>query len=123
LKHAQESLSLINKEKHVPAASPAAAAQIVHNQNQVPAPSAHNEQQLQQHSGAASGNVAAGSSAQLPRAKPDARVIVFERKTGRLLAGMFVCSVKALDFTLHNSRNVLIENSQYEDLLLLLLPS
>lgn len=90
LKHAQESLSLINKEKHVPAASPAAAAQMAHNQNQVPAPSGHNEQL--QHSGVASGNVGAGSSAQLPRAKPDARVIVFERKTGRLLAGMlYVC--------------------------------
>lgn len=90
LKHAQESLSLINKEKHVPAASPTAAAQMVHNQNQVPAPSGHSEQL--QHSGVASGSVGAGSSAQLPRAKPDARVIVFERKTGRLLAGMLcVC--------------------------------
>jgi hypothetical protein len=108
LKHAQESLSLINKEKHVPAASPAAAAaQMVHNQNQVPVPSGHNEQL--QHSGVASGNVGAGSSAQLPRAKPDARVIVFERKTGRLLAGM-LCLLKAVDFTLHHSRNLLIEN-------------
>jgi hypothetical protein len=116
LKHAQESLSLINKEKHVPAASPTAAAQMAHNQNQVPAPSGHNEQQLQQHSGVASGNVAAGSSAQLPRAKPDARVIVFERKTGRLLAGMFVCPLKAVDFTLHHSRDLVTENLQYGDL-------
>ena len=89
LKHAQESLSLINKEKHVPAASPTAPAQMVHNQNQVPAPSGHSEQL--QHSGVASGSAGAGagSSAQLPRTKPDARVIVFERKTGRLLAGIF----------------------------------
>jgi hypothetical protein len=39
----------------------------------------------------APGTVAASASAQLPRAKPDARVIVFERKTGRLLAGKSVC--------------------------------
>jgi hypothetical protein len=119
LKHAQESLSLINKEKHVPAASLTAAAQMTHNQNQVPASSGQSEQQLQQHSGVASGNVAGGSSAQLPRAKPDARVIVFERKTGRLLAGMFMCLLKAVDFTLHHSRNLLIEKSQYGDVLLL----
>lgn len=89
LKHAQESLSLINKEKHVPAGT-LAAAQMGHNQHQLSAPHGQNEQQLRQHL-AASGNVAAGASAQIPRAKPDARVIVFERKTGRLLAGKFVC--------------------------------
>jgi hypothetical protein len=91
LKHAQESLSLINKEKHVPVGT-LAASQVGHNQPQVPAPHGQTEQQLRQQLGTASGNVAAGSSAQIPRAKPDARVIVFERKTGRLLAGKFVHS-------------------------------
>jgi len=87
LKHAQESLSLINKEKHVPVATLAVATQMAPNHPQVPAPRGQSEQQQL---AAASGNVASGASAQLPRAKTDARVIVFERKTGRLLAGKFV---------------------------------
>jgi hypothetical protein len=86
LKHAQESLSLINKEKHVPAGT-LAATQMGHNQPQLPASHGQTEQQLRQQLGAASGN----ALAQLPKAKPDARVVVFERKSGRLLAGKFVC--------------------------------
>jgi hypothetical protein len=91
LKHAQESLSLINKEKHIPVGT-LAAAQMGHNHPQMPASHGVAELQLQQELGLASGNVTAGASAQFPRAKPDARVIVFERKTGRLLAGEFVHS-------------------------------
>jgi hypothetical protein len=97
LKHAQESLSIINKEKHVAVGTPATAAQMAHNQTHVSAPRGQNEQQLRQHLGVASGNVAPSAAAQLPRAKPNARVIVFERKTGRLLAGksvLYACQLK-----------------------------
>ncbi|XP_023714511.1 death-inducer obliterator 1 isoform X4 [Cryptotermes secundus] len=87
LKHAQESLSLINKEKHVAVGTQATAAQMAHNQTQVSAPRGQNEQQLQQHLGMVPGTGSSSAAAQLPRARPDARVIVFERKTGRLLAG------------------------------------
>lgn len=118
LKHAQESLSLINKEKHVAVGTQATAAQMVHNQTQVSAPRGQNEQQLQQHVGMAPGTVAPSAAAQLPRAKPDARVIVFERKTGRLLAGKSVCLSVAVVSNVHHSRSPVIGKSKYVTLLL-----
>jgi hypothetical protein len=116
LKHAQESLSLINKEKHIAAGTQATATQIAHYQTQVSAPCGQNEQQLQQHVGVSSGNVA--SASQLPRAKPDARVIVFERKTGRLLAGKSKCFSVAVISNVHHSRSPFIEISKNINLLL-----
>jgi hypothetical protein len=66
----------------------------------------------------APGTVAPSASAQLPRAKPDARVIVFERKTGRLLAGKSVCLSLAVVPNVHHSRSPVIETSKYVTLLL-----
>ena len=80
LKHAQESLSLINKEKPSAATGP----QAVRNQAQA-ASRMQSEQQARQQAGVTS--TQASSASQIPKGKPDARVIVFERKTGRLLAG------------------------------------
>ncbi|PSN57524.1 hypothetical protein C0J52_01640 [Blattella germanica] len=74
LKHAQESLSLINKEKPT-------GAQGTRNQT-------HSSARLQSDQQVRPQSASVPSTAtQLPRSKPDDRVIVFERKTGRLLAG------------------------------------
>jgi hypothetical protein len=66
----------------------------------------------------APGNVAPSAAAQLPRAKPDARVIVFERKTGRLLAGKSVLLSVAVVYNVHHFRSPVIEKSKYVNLLL-----
>jgi hypothetical protein len=116
LKHAQESLSLINKEKHIAVGAQATAAQISHYQTQVSAPRGQNEQQLQQHLGVAAGNVA--SASQLPRAKPDARVIVFERKSGKLLAGNSIRLSVEVGSNEHHSRSPVVEISKYVNFLL-----
>jgi hypothetical protein len=115
LKHAQESLSLINKEKHVAVGTQATVAQMSHYQTQVSAPRGQNEQQLQ-HLGGAAGNVA--SASQLPRAKPDARVIVFERKTGKLLAGNSIHLSVGVVSNVHHSRSPAVEISKYMNFLL-----
>ncbi|XP_069678239.1 death-inducer obliterator 1 isoform X2 [Periplaneta americana] len=87
LKHAQESLSLINKEKpSAPSSSLSVTAQNARNQTQALPSRVQNDQQVRPEQSTASPQTPP-ASVQLPRAKPDARVIVFERKSGRLLAG------------------------------------
>ena len=98
LKHAQESLSLINKEKP----STPVGIQGARNQGQTPASRMQSDQQVRQQVGMTSAQDS--SASQTARGKPDARVIVFERKSGRLLAGKKKNSrhINLIKITTHN---------------------